>query len=209
VTVITPTHMRPYLLRRAIKSVIDQTFQQWELMVVSDGDESAKIIFDEFTGDPRLYFILLPCEYRDWGVTPRNIGVILAHANLICYLDDDNEYLPSHIQDLYDLINKTGAGFVYGSTELRNQSQPDISLGNRQNPTPPRYGYIDTSEIMHRLSLIEKCGLWPRAAVTDAYPWGKPTGKYGDDWAMVEKWLNAGISWAHSPNVSMIYFYRR
>lgn len=210
VTVITPTYDRPKVLERAINSVISQSFKDWEMIIVSDGCKRGHFLAQSYANkDPRIVPCLIPRRYGDIGSTPRNVGTILAHADLIAHLDDDNEYLPNHLESLYKLINESDADFVYSSTMLRNSSHPNIDLGIRQNPTPPRYGYIDTSELLHKKELIEKFGWWQNTHYTDVYPWGKPTGVYGTEWELINRWLQGGAKWAHSKEVTLIYYYRR
>jgi len=202
-----PTFQRPFMLKRAIESVIAQTFKEWELIIVSDGDETALDTVKQFS-DPRIVYIMLPRRYRDTGSTPKNIGIILSHADFIAYLDDDNIYNPNHLETLYNLIQEKKVDFVYCSTELRNQSDPNVIVGIRNEPAPG-YGAIDTSEVLHKKELIWKFGLWKNTDYTDVYPWGELSGNYGTDWNLFSRWLEGKATWAHSNKVTLIYNYRR
>jgi len=96
VAVILPVHNREDTLGRAIESVLDQSFRNFELIVIDDGskDESAKVVkgFD----DPRIRFIQLP-ENRGGNVA-RNAGLKAASAPLIAFLDSDDMYLPQKLE---------------------------------------------------------------------------------------------------------------
>ncbi len=86
VTVITPTHARPDRLAEAIRSVVDQRHQNWELIVVDDGSNSAAAVVDGF-GDDRIRLV----EIEHGGVCrARNVGLELAKGEIVTYLDDDN-----------------------------------------------------------------------------------------------------------------------
>jgi glycosyltransferase involved in cell wall biosynthesis len=96
ISVILPVHNREDTLGRAIQSVLDQSFRDFELIVVDDGskDKSAKVVkaFD----DPRIRFIQLP-ENRGGNVA-RNEGLRAAKAPLIAFLDSDDTYLPQKLE---------------------------------------------------------------------------------------------------------------
>jgi glycosyltransferase involved in cell wall biosynthesis len=96
ISVILPVHNRQDTLGRAIESVLDQTFRNFELIVVDDGskDDSATVVkgFD----DARIKFIQLP-ENRGGNVA-RNEGLKAASAPLIAFLDSDDTYLPQKLE---------------------------------------------------------------------------------------------------------------
>ncbi|MFT4112209.1 glycosyltransferase family 2 protein [Silvibacterium sp.] len=96
VTVIIPTHQRPELLRRALASVVRQTYRKLEVIVVSDGDDcgETQAVVAEFS-DPRLH--LAPLWVRRGAAQARNIGVRLATTPWIALLDDDDEWMPEKL----------------------------------------------------------------------------------------------------------------
>jgi glycosyltransferase involved in cell wall biosynthesis len=96
ISVILPVHNREDTLGRAIRSVLDQSFKDFELIVVDDGskDASAKVV-REFD-DSRINFIQLP-ENRGGNVA-RNAGLKAAKAPLIAFLDSDDVYLPQKLE---------------------------------------------------------------------------------------------------------------
>jgi hypothetical protein len=115
------------LVERAIASVRAQTYEHWEVVVVGDGctdDTSTRI---EQLGDPRIRFVNLPFRtvYPDspedrWsvsGAAPWNRAVELCRGEWIAALDDDDEFLPGHIETLLDLALERRAEFAYGGLE--------------------------------------------------------------------------------------------
>lgn len=104
VSVILPVHNREDTLGRAIQSVLDQKFREFELIVVDDGskDSSAEVVksFD----DPRIRFIQLP-ENRG-GNLARNEGLNAAEAPLIAFLDSDDMYLPEKVERIVAIFDE-------------------------------------------------------------------------------------------------------
>ena len=90
VSVIIPTHGRAHLLRRAIRSVLVQTHQDFEVIVVLDGvDAESGATVAEFN-DARLRLVTL--AHRSGGAVARNAGVSAASGRWIAFLDDDDEF---------------------------------------------------------------------------------------------------------------------
>ncbi len=95
ISVILPTHGRPQLLRRAVESVLSQSFDSWELIIVDDGSPAeTKQVMQAFLNDERIYYY-----YQDQqGVAvARNYGIQQASASYLTFLDDDDFYLPDHL----------------------------------------------------------------------------------------------------------------
>jgi glycosyltransferase involved in cell wall biosynthesis len=94
VTVVIPTRARPRLLERAIRSVLRQTLQDFELVVVLDGREAqdATLTADVVASfhDPRIR--LLTLAEPAGGAAARNAGVDAARGEWIAFLDDDDEF---------------------------------------------------------------------------------------------------------------------
>ena len=93
VSVIIPTYRRPKMIRRSIDSVLNQTYQNIELLIVDDnvtGDEysvSLRELLNEYT-DRRL--ILVEQEQHINGAAARNAGIRKARGEYIAFLDDDD-----------------------------------------------------------------------------------------------------------------------
>lgn len=91
VSVILPTHNRSRLLRRAVASVVAQSYANWEIIIVDDGssDDTSAIIaqLNAELGEKKLRAMRI----NPSGVcAARNRGLRAARGEYICYLDDDN-----------------------------------------------------------------------------------------------------------------------
>lgn len=103
-SIIIPTRNRPELLRRAIKSVVAQNFQDFELIVVddhSDYDVEKGIIM---IADDRIKLI---SNYGRERSAARNKGIAESSGRYVCFLDDDDEYLPDFLGGFYAFYEKT------------------------------------------------------------------------------------------------------
>lgn len=92
VSAVIPTHKRPTLLLRAVRSALGQTYENLEVIVVIDGVEPETATMLAELNDPRLKTITL--EQNRGGNTARNIGISTARGEWIALLDDDDEWMP-------------------------------------------------------------------------------------------------------------------
>lgn len=132
VSVIIPSYDRPYFLRhRSIPSVLRQSYQHWELIVVGDGPTDPRIQQAvECFCDPRIRYIeisrpdysQLSCQefWHAAGAAARNAGLEEARGQIIAPLDDDDEFLPYHLEESVSALSQDKLDFVYGSTIVRN-----------------------------------------------------------------------------------------
>lgn len=96
VSVVIPTHNRAHLLRRAIASVLRQTFTDFEVLVVDDASTDGTGTVVANFRDRRIR--LLPLSTRGGPSRARNDGMQAARGDLIALLDSDDEWLPSKLE---------------------------------------------------------------------------------------------------------------
>jgi glycosyltransferase involved in cell wall biosynthesis len=95
VSVVIPTHNRAGLLARAVRSVLEQTYCHFELLVVDDAstDDTEKTM-GRFCDGRIRYIKHLECR---GGSAARNTGIAQARGDFIAFLDDDDEWLPDKL----------------------------------------------------------------------------------------------------------------
>jgi len=102
VSIIIPTYKRTDMLARAIRSVLNQTYKNIEIIVVDDNESNSifrkevEIIMQSFQGDSRVKYIQHP--YNKNGAAARNTGIKSSTGDYISFLDDDDYYLPEKIK---------------------------------------------------------------------------------------------------------------
>jgi len=102
VSVVIPTYARPTFLARAIRSVQRQTLHAWELAVVDDNEPTSdarsetRSVMATFDDDPRIRYVQHD-ENRGGGAA-RNTGIRASSAELVAFLDDDDEWFPERLE---------------------------------------------------------------------------------------------------------------
>ena len=102
-SIILPTYNREYLLHEAIDSVMNQSYQDWELIVVDDGstDNTREIVELFMHRDSRVKYIFQENKERS---AARNKGIENSIGDWICFLDSDDKYYSNHLDCLYESI---------------------------------------------------------------------------------------------------------
>jgi chaperonin cofactor prefoldin len=156
-TIIVATYNRARLLReRCIPSVLNQTYDNLELVVVGDGctDETEETI--AHFKDPRLRFVNLPKRNaypadptHRWmvaGTLAMNKGLSMATGDYITHLDDDDEYLPDRLEKLARFAVENKCDFVWHPFWLE-----DDEGRWKLNEAPDfRIGQVTTSSVFYR-----------------------------------------------------------
>ena len=109
VSIVIPLYNKEKYIARAINSILAQTLSDCEIVVVDDGstDKSADIVrsFD----DSRIHLI----QQANAGVSvARNKGIKESKAELVAFLDADDEWMPQFLQEMVVFISKKPVGLV-------------------------------------------------------------------------------------------------
>jgi glycosyltransferase involved in cell wall biosynthesis len=190
VTVRIATWNRAELLvERALASVLRQTYERWEAVVIGDActDDTAERV--AALGDPRIQFHDLPVHgpYPEdrlglWligGVPAMNEGLRRASGSWIAPLDDDDEWDDDHIEVLLDAAREDESEYVYGRVRCTLDGTPaEKSFG----AWPPRSGEIGLLASIYNGALREfehdpVCRLLPE----------------GNDWHLIRRMWEAGV----------------
>jgi glycosyltransferase involved in cell wall biosynthesis len=100
-SVLIPLYNKEKFIQNTLESVLNQTFCDFEIIIVNDGstDESEKIVF-EFQDARIRYF-----KQKNQGVSvARNLGISLAQSNYISFLDADDYWYPDFLEQMYQAI---------------------------------------------------------------------------------------------------------
>ena len=177
-TVIIATYNWATVLPYSIGSVLDQTFEDFELLVIGDGctDESGDVV--EAIDDPRVQWHNLPGNTKH-QTGPNNEGLRLASGEVIAYLGHDDLWLPHHLEILLEAVDE-GASIATSSwlgvpPDGRPWIWPDVvvsrsgdsSLGTAKAPPGMRsmqptelHKMIPPSSVVHDRRLALDVGGW-------------------------------------------------
>jgi glycosyltransferase involved in cell wall biosynthesis len=170
VSVCIPTiPPRAPLLRRALGSVYQQTLRPDEVVVVPDVD-------------------------RRGAAATRNLAVERAASEWVAFLDDDDEFLPHHLEKLVAHQEETGADLVYPWFEIAGGTFDPLGWEGRAfDPDALRQAnYIPITVLVRRQLLLDAGGFRNRSDGIGGATW--------EDWSAWLALLNRGATFSHLPS---------
>ncbi len=143
ITIIVPVYNVEAYVRKSLQSIADQTFTDWECIVVDDGStDGSGAICDEFAAhDPRFRVI----HQENKGLSgARNTGLAVAHGPYIGFLDSDDYIHPDMYQVLLTAIEQTNSEIAIVST------RQVYGLDEPFQPNPPiKYRIMNREQVFH------------------------------------------------------------
>ncbi|MFC9437647.1 glycosyltransferase family 2 protein [Nocardia sp. NPDC057030] len=162
IDIVCPTFNRSTAIRATIDSVLAQTIEDWTLLVVSDGstDDTDEVV--RAYRDQRIK--LLRVERFGHPGGPRNVGVAVATAPFVAYLDHDDRWLPTHLATLLGLLD-TGATFAATGCIRVDESGNEVARsGFADHVWHPELqttnAMFEPSRVGHARGLLAEVGGW-------------------------------------------------
>lgn len=125
ISIVMPAYNCEKIIAESIDSVIRQTYQNWELLVLDDGSKDNTLqIINEFAGkDSRIKS--LPNEVNKGVSATRNRGIELAKGSWIAFLDSDDIWEPSKLEKQIEIAGKKSADFLFtGASYINEDGEP-------------------------------------------------------------------------------------
>lgn len=126
VSVIMPAYNSEVFISEAIHSVIQQSYPNWELLVVDDAssDNTEKIVKKLSAQDPRIK--LLTNSKNSGTHYSRNIAIKAASGNFIAFLDADDQWKPEKLVKQLKVLSKPNVAACFSSYELMNEKGENL-----------------------------------------------------------------------------------
>ncbi|WP_369780145.1 glycosyltransferase family 2 protein [Streptomyces sp. R33] len=109
---IIPTRDRPGPLHRALRSLARQTYRRFEVVIVRDGGAPIEQVVGRWQRE--MPITLIDTGNRHGVSHARNLALAAAHGDHVAFLDDDDVFLPHHLQAAVDALRTGRADAVYG-----------------------------------------------------------------------------------------------
>lgn len=130
VTIILPTYRRPGMLGRAIKSCLDQTYNNIEILVIDDNDPntSERKETEEFMKKYELVDKIkyIKRESNGGGCASRNTGIENANGEYIAFLDDDDYFIESKIEKQLKAMKNAKLDASFTGSEVFDETKNRI-----------------------------------------------------------------------------------
>ncbi|SDZ61785.1 Glycosyl transferase family 2 [Evansella caseinilytica] len=163
VSVVIPTYNRPYPLCELVESLSQQSFKNFEIVIVNDNGCSVDFISELY---PELAITIINQPINQHGIVARNTGISNAAGELIMLIDDDDLIVPGHLQTMVNAI--VDADFVYSDAEIWDYRFEDfvripikrqIFSFKHDMELIRRYSGFISSGCLYRKNIHEKIGM--------------------------------------------------
>ncbi len=208
-SIVIPTFNHAIFLKRALKSIIDQSFENWEAIVIDNySTDSTQKVVAEFN-DPRIKYL----KVHNKGIIAisRNIGIQNAKADWVAFLDSDDWWTSNKLEICFNKLNEN-IDFIYHRMKIKSDKFKLISRKKTKNKqlTKPVLtnllvggNVISNSSVVVRKNLLDKIGYLDEredlVAVEDYHAWLK-IAKLTDKFLYLSVCL--GYYFSHNKSVS-------
>lgn len=189
VSVVVATYNYGRFLAGALDSALGQTFRDLEVIVVDDGStDDTKAVVAPYLADPRIRYHL---THHVGQPAAKNIGIGMARAPLIAFLDADDLWLPRKLEKQVELLEGDPAlGVVYCRRILMDESgrtleyeQPELHRGRVLNAIF-RCNFVPFSSALVRWRVLQHIGTFDASLplAIDYDLWLRVAARYGFDY---------------------------
>lgn len=148
VSIIMPAYNSAQYIDESIQSVLNQTYLNWELIIVDDcSNDDTDIVIQKYLIDKRI--IYLKNKQNSGAATSRNKALIKAKGKWIAFLDSDDVWLPSKLKEQIDFMLNNDYKFSYTDYRIRENNKwlPYIYTGPNIVTKRKMYNYCYFSTI--------------------------------------------------------------
>lgn len=172
ISVVMPVRDGAGLLARAVASVRAQSFGRWELLVTDDGstDQTPELLAAYAAADPRVRVFRHPASR---GVSAaRNTAIRAARADVVAYLDHDDEYYPDYLAAV-DRWRGRGDVLVFAYDQVEERpGHPGFGTVRTYDPRAyydqlPHRNIVVPLGVAHRRALFDRVGRFDEARVRE------------------------------------------
>jgi glycosyltransferase involved in cell wall biosynthesis len=170
VSIILPTYNRAYLIGRAIQSILNQTYQDFEIIIIDDGskDDTEKIIRGFKEKDNRIKYISF--DANKGAAAARNAGIKMSKGEYITFQDSDDEWVIDKLEKQMKVIETSSENIVVycGFWRIDGDEKiyiPDINILNREgniNKELLKGNFVGTPSILLPKKNLEKVGMFDK-----------------------------------------------
>ena len=131
VSVIIPTYNRTLVLRRALMSLCDQSFTNFEVIVVDDcSTENTEAVISEFSKLLRIHYLRLADNFGG-PAKPRNAAMRMSKGKYLAFLDADDWWMPQKLSECIQVLDM-GADIVYHDAYEFSDNDPSLSQRDKK-----------------------------------------------------------------------------
>ena len=193
VTIIMATYNREKFIVETLKSIQNQTFQNWECLIIDDGgtDNTIDVISNILETDSRFKFLKRSDTYQKGLPGCRNYGLDLAQGDYIIFFDDDDIVHPMNLELCVKELENSNYSFCrYIRTVFTGDFEYNFDLSNEFSSF--LIDYKDTEDLLtHKLPFNSCAIMWHKNCFNDNRFIEHLM--YAEEWELYSRILSSGI----------------
>ncbi len=189
------TYNRAQLITKALKSIQNQVFENWECLIIDDGstDQTSEVVLEFIKEDTRFRYKSRPSNYKKGLPGCRNYGLDIAKGNYIIFFDDDDIIHPLNLEISLAVLEKYRLGFCkyekQSFEKIDEIPKFDISKDFKVNILKEEDLY---DIITNRIAFASCTVLWSREYFNEER--FDESLMYAEEWELYIRMLNTKIS---------------
>jgi glycosyltransferase involved in cell wall biosynthesis len=197
-SVVIPIYDRTEILREAIESILNQTFQDFELILVSDGSPADTIeVMKHYANNTKVRAFYYPTSSGN-AVRGRNKGILEARGDYISFLDSDDIASPRRLEITQRVIEQTNCDVVYGAWQVKLDGTREIEgLADGQVIISPQC----QPEDLYEICVPCQSTVTVRRRCFENYGYLKPNMEYREDHELWARLAYNGASFVATPEI--------
>lgn len=196
ISIVIPVYNAEKYMEKTIQSVICQTYQNWELLLVDDGSvDGSRDIMKRYEGEKIRCFY---CDKNEGPANARNIGLANAKGRYLAFVDADDLWIEDKLEKQLDFMRKHKYAFVFTSYEFADET------GKRTGCVAHAPARVTYRDILKNTTIAPSTTMFDRRQIPDELLF-TPLGVLKEDGALWMKILKNKHTAYGLDEVLMIY----
>ncbi len=203
VSVIVPTHNRPDMLVDTIRSILNQTYRNFEIIVVNDAGADVEGVVNHLNREGNITYVR---HAQNRGLAAaRNTGIKVSRGKYIAYLDDDDIFYPDHLETLVSFMIKSGHKAAYSDAHRAHQTMNSGRYSVTERDIPYSYDFdYDTILVTNFVPVL--CFIHEKGCIDEIGGFDESLTTH-EDWDLWMR-MSRHFKFAHIPRVTCEFTWR-
>ena len=199
---VVPVYDRTQKLRESIRSLLRQTYRNFEVLLICDGSPEATLeVVEELAEHPQVRVFRYASNSGN-ACRGRNKGITMARGDFICLHDSDDIAHHERLARTFATIRDKDADAVYGPTKILVDGTRRIEgIENGRIFDPPEFDF----DLLKKLNLMMTCSVAVRRELLLRHGGFRPEMRYREDHELWMRLAHHGARWARAPELLCYY----
>lgn len=201
------TFNRAHLILETLESISNQSFQNWECLIIDDGskDETSQVVQKFTVNDPRFIYLQRSRNYKKGLPGCRNKGLDKARGDFVIFFDDDDIVHPENLQTCFNLLKNKEFYFCRYEKKPFRGTKRDFEFKHIKKPVVKPFKIKELDKMVTgEIPFASCCVMWNKRCFENVR--FNEELMYAEEWECYTRILSKGFS---GISVEQILYYNR